>query len=287
MIVQRIEECFDFLARGGADFGEILGDETDFGGGDVPTGGFERFRDVIQIFNLGEKSRAFGAFGRIFGFERLDFLRACFDGIAFGIAVYIGVSGFDDAEMVEEKGDAAGLTERAGFEQITDFRRGAIAIVGEAFDDDGDFVGRETFVDDGLEIDLFIQLAGAFFDGALDGIAIDGSLFGFFDRDIEAGVEIGVRAAEFGRDHDFADQFGGHLAFFLRAGFAPGLFPLCAQGTWIPVLNGLTDDNILFGAHRSVNLLSGFSEFQGSGGGENPKGENAGATTAHFVREAG
>ena len=59
---------------------------------------------------------------------------------------------------------------------------------------------------------------------------IDGGFLGFFDGGEEARIEVGVRPAEFGRDHDFADQFGGHLAFFLRVDFAPGLFPLCAHG---------------------------------------------------------
>ena len=230
MVIERVEEGFDFLPGGIADFSGIFCDVTHLGGGDIPTRGFQGFRDMVEVFDFGEEARALRAFGRVFSFECFDFLGAGFDGIAFGIAIGIRVGGFDDAEVVEEKCDAAGLSERAGFEEIADLRRGAIAIVGEAFDDDGDFVRGETFVDDGFEIHFFIELAGAFFDGAFDGIAIDGGLFGFFDRDIKAGVEIGVRAAEFGRDHDFADQFGGHLTFFLRAGFAPGLFPLCAHG---------------------------------------------------------
>ena len=245
VVIERVQERFHFLAGGGAYFGGILCDVTHLGGDDIPTGGFQSLRDGVEIFDLGEEARAFGAFGSFFSFERLDFLCAGFDGVAFGIAILIGMRGFHDAEVIEEKRDAARLAERAGFEKISDFGRGAIAIVGETFHDNGDFMRRKTFVDDGFKIHLFIQLAGAFFDRALNGIAIDGGLFGFFNRDIKAGVEIGVRAAEFGRDHDFADQFGGHLTFFLRAGFAPGLFPLCAH-----VLNlsfGLFQQEAYFG----------------------------------------
>ena len=46
----------------------------------------------------------------------------------------------------------------------------------------------------------------------------------------EARVQVRLRAAEFGRDHDFADQLDDHLAFLLRVDFAPGLFPLCTHG---------------------------------------------------------
>ena len=59
---------------------------------------------------------------------------------------------------------------------------------------------------------------------------IAGGFLRLLDGGGEARVKVRVRAAEFGRDHDFADQLGGHLAFLLRVFFAPGLFPLCAHG---------------------------------------------------------
>ena len=64
-----------------------------------------------RSFGLGEEARAFLARGDFLGFERLDFLGAGFNGIPFGVAVDVGVGGFDDAEVVEEEGDAAGLAE--------------------------------------------------------------------------------------------------------------------------------------------------------------------------------
>ena len=87
----------------------------------------------------------------------------------------------------------------------------------------------KAFVGDQFEIDLFIRLARAFLDRALDGVAIDRGFAGLFHGGGQARVGIGVRAAELGGDHDFADQFGGHLALLLRVGFAPRLFPLCAH----------------------------------------------------------
>ena len=70
----------------------------------------------------------------------------------------------------------------------------------------------------------------------------------------KARVEVGVSPAEFGRDHDFADQFDDHLAFFLRAGFAPGLFPLCAHD-YLCVLNCFKRKIILVAVISRVNPI--------------------------------
>ena len=140
------------------------------------------------------------------------------------------MSGFDNAEVVEEKGNAAGLAKGARFEQVADFRRGPVAVIGQTFDNDWDFVRRKTFVGDQLKFDLFVGLTGAFLDRALDGVAIDRGLPRLFDRGGQARIRSGSGTAQFGRDHDFADQLDDHLALLLRVGFAPGLFPLCAHG---------------------------------------------------------
>ena len=42
-----------------------------------------------------------------FGFQRLNFLCAGFDGISFGVAFEIGVCRFDYAQVIEEKCHAA------------------------------------------------------------------------------------------------------------------------------------------------------------------------------------
>ena len=184
---------------------------------------------MIEVLDCRQKPRALLSGGDFLGFERFNLLRAGFNGVGFRVTAGIGMGGFDHAEVIEEKRHAAGLAERAGLEYIADFRRRAVAAVGETFNDDRHLVRRETFIDDGFVIDLFGVESGAFFDGAFDGVPIDGSFLGFFDGGEEARIEVGVRPAEFGRDHDFADQFDGHLALFLRVDFASGLFPLCAH----------------------------------------------------------
>src|SRR5207244_12913419 len=68
-------------------------------------------------------------------------------------------------------------------------------------------------------------------DRAFNGVSVNGSLLGFVHGRGQTWVEIGVRPAQFGGDHDFADQLDDQLAFLLRVGFAPGLLPLCAHRT--------------------------------------------------------
>ena len=115
------------------------------------------------------------------------------------------MGGFDNAEVVKEEGDAAGLAEGARLKYITNLRRGAITAIGEAFDDHRDFVWREPLVGDQLEADLFLGLSGALLDGALDGVLVARGLLRLFDGGVKARVQVRGRAAEFGRDHDFAD----------------------------------------------------------------------------------
>ena len=139
------------------------------------------------------------------------------------------MAGFDHAEMVEEETDAARLAERTGFENIPDFRRGAIPVIGQALHHDGHLVRSEALVGNGLEVHLLIGQAGAFLDGAFDGVAVNRVLAGFLDRRRKARVEVRVWSAQAGGHHDFANQFDDHLPLFLGIGFASGLFPLRAH----------------------------------------------------------
>src|SRR4029077_12137401 len=125
---------------------------------------------------------------------------------------------------------------RTSLEDVADFRGGAVPAVGEALDDNRHLMRSEAFVSHQLEADLVVGLPGALLDRALDGVAINRRFAGFLDGGGKARVEVGVSAAELGGDHDFADQFGDQLAFLLRIGFAPGLFPLCAQSSWLRLL---------------------------------------------------
>ena len=103
VVVQRVQEIRDVLARRLADFDKILGQITDFRGDDVPAGGFQRFGNVVEVLDFRQKPRALLAGGNFLGFQRLDFLRARFNGIAFGIAIRIGMRGFDGVEAAWEE----------------------------------------------------------------------------------------------------------------------------------------------------------------------------------------
>src|SRR5881409_303383 len=97
---------------------------------------------------------------------------------------------------------------------MADFRRGAISVVGEALDNDGNLMRRKTFVGNEFVSHLFISLTGAFLDGALYRVARDRGLPRRFHRRVETRVEVGVCSAELGGDEDFADQFADDLAAF-------------------------------------------------------------------------
>jgi enoyl-[acyl-carrier protein] reductase I len=99
VIVQGVEEGHNVLAGLRAHFDKILGEVADVGGDDVPTGGLERLGNVVKILDLREKTRALLPGGNFFRFERLDFLRPGFNGVAFGVAVGVGMRGFDHAQL--------------------------------------------------------------------------------------------------------------------------------------------------------------------------------------------
>ena len=114
---------------------------------------------------------------------------------------------------------------------------------------------REPLVGDQLEVHLLVRLARALLDRTLNSVAIDRSLAGLLGRRRQPRVQVRVRAAQLGRDHDFADQLRRHLALLLRVCLAPGLFPLCAQVTSTPaVVVCYVSDSLQFGA-ALVNCL--------------------------------
>ena len=225
VIVQRVEKIDRFLSLRFGQFDKILGEVSQLGGGCLPAGSGDEFGNGVQVFDFADETGAGMALRNFLGFERFDILCSGFNGVGFRIARPIGVCCLDHAHVIEEEADAAGIAERAGPEQMADYRCGTIAVVGQALDDDGNLMGRETFVGDELVGHLFIGLAGTFLDGAFDRIARDRSFPSRFHGRVQPGVEVGVRSAEFGSDEDFTDQFADDLAAFHGVGHAAGLFP--------------------------------------------------------------
>ncbi len=94
---------------------------------------------------------------------------------------------------------------------MADFAYGAVLVVGEDVDDDGDATGAVAFVGDLFVADAF-ELAGSALDGALDVLVRHVLGFGGGDGSAKAGIAVGVSSAELGGDGDFLDQAGEDLA---------------------------------------------------------------------------
>lgn len=139
--------------------------------------------------------------------EGLDFVGSGFDGGGFDVGVEIGGVGFDEADVIEEEFIAAACSEDSFFKEDADFGGGPVLVVGEDFDDDGDFMGGVAFKGDLIEDEFLIAGAGSFFDRPLDAFAGDALFFGFFDGGVEPGIRGWIGSAVFGGDGDFAEEF--------------------------------------------------------------------------------
>lgn len=226
MIIQLVQEGGHFLLCSIVQLGKILGEVTDFGGADVPAHGFETFGDVIQILDFRDEPGSLLAFLHFVGFEGFDLLGAGFNRVGLGIAVSVRMIPFDNPHMVKKEGNAAWLAQGAALENPPDVGGGAVAVIGEALNDQRHFVRGESFISDQLVGDFFLGEAGAFFDCAFDRIAGDRGLSGLFDRGGEAGIQIDFRAAGLRGHHDFTDEFDDHLPALLRVLLTASLFPL-------------------------------------------------------------
>ena len=91
------------------------------------------------------------------------------------------------------------------------FGEGSVAVVGEAFHDDGGAGGAVSLVSDFLVVGAF-QLSGAALGGALQVVAGHIGLAGAVQRQAQAGVRVRVAAADLGGDRHLADEARKNLA---------------------------------------------------------------------------
>ena len=96
-------------------------------------------------------------------------------------------------------------------EGMPDLADGAIAVVGEAVDHDGDATGAVALVARLLVI-LAIELARAALDRALDVVLGQALRPGLVDHEAQARIRIEVAAAHAGSDRDLTDELGEYLA---------------------------------------------------------------------------
>ena len=127
------------------------------------------------------------------------------------------------AEALEHIGDGAGRAEISAVlgEEVADVRGGAVLVVGEDFDEDGDSAGAVAFIVQFL-VGRRAELAGALLDGALDVVLRHVRAAGLEDRGAEAGVRGGIAAAHARGNRDFLDEFGKRLSA-LRVGESLGV----------------------------------------------------------------
>src|SRR5436190_15538343 len=234
VIVERVQKISDLLFRGRRHCDRILGNVPNFRRENRPSSGLQGLKNRIKVPYLGDEPDCLRSLCCIFVVHCFEILRPGFNGVRFCIAVGIRMRGLDYAQMIEEEGNAARLSERTGAKQMSNLRRGAVAIVGETLDDHGNFVRRKSFVGDKFKTYLFISQAGALFDRPFNGISRDRTFAGLLHRRSQPRVQVRVSSAQFGRHHNFADELNDHLAAFLRVRLAPCLLPLCTHiaGIW-------------------------------------------------------
>ena len=117
-----------------------------------------------------------------------------------------------------------------GLEEHTNLGSSTAPVISKAFDNDRNFVRRETFVGDDFVIDHFTGESRALFYGPLDGVTGHGMFLGGLNRDVQPRIQVGVGATGLGGDNNFFGEFAENLAAFERAGFTALLFPLCSHG---------------------------------------------------------
>ena len=168
-----------------------LRDEADVGAGKGVALGFKRGDDIVEGVGIGGDLKH-GTVGGEVGCARLE--RVHHDGVLIVVAVLVVDD--DDALAVERPAHAAlrahALAELV--EVVADLGRGALAVIGQRLDDDGDAAGAVALVGDGLVV---VRVAGAerLVDGALDVVVGHIVRLGLGDDGGEAGVIRRVAAA--------------------------------------------------------------------------------------------
>src|ERR1700722_143577 len=183
--------------------GGYLGDLGVFRG---DFGGFEGLGDGLEVFGIAEDFPVFAFVGEVFGAGVEDDL---------GEFVFAdgGLGDGDDALLGEHPGDGVGLAEVAAVfgEGVTNLANGAVFVVGEDVDDEGDAAGAVALVGDLLVGDAF-EFSGAALDGSLDIVGGHVLCFRRNDGSAEAGVAVGGASAGLGGDRYLFDKAGEDLA---------------------------------------------------------------------------
>ncbi len=203
---KRIEQLLHFYRILAFKLGFVLRFHRHFAEFRLEAGLFQRFLDGGKIVGRRDDfNRAVLVVQYVFG--------TGFDG-SIHQSGFVGAWGEQHlATMGEQKGDAAvGAHVAAVFgEGMAYISHGANLVVGEAVHHDGCAVDAVALVANFLVIDAF-ELAGSAFDGVVDVVLGQALRLCLFNGQPQSRVGANVAAAHLGRDRDFLDQFGEHLA---------------------------------------------------------------------------
>ena len=186
----------------------------------------------MQIGPLGDEARPGHALRDVVILrvrERLHVLRSGLDRRGLDVRRRVRVVRLDEPHMVEEELVRSRRTELALFEKQAHLRRSAVVVVGHHLHDHRHLVWRVALENDVIHDQLLPADACALLDRTLDDIASHARPPGFLDGSEKARVRIRFGAAEFGRDHDFFDDFADHLTLFQAGDFTFCLEPLASH----------------------------------------------------------
>jgi hypothetical protein len=218
VVVELMEKLADFDAGRFVELGIIFSQVAEFGGYDGPSVFSKPGGDGVDVLESGDEAGAGVICGDVVVFvvaHDFEIVGAGLDRGGLKIGRRDGMMGFDETNVFEEEFVAAGAAEDAALKHDAHLGRGALVIVGVDLDYDGHFVRRVAFEYDVFEDHLVVANTGTLFDGALNHVAGDAGLFGFFDGGKEAGVGAEIRSAELGGDADFLGQLTRDFAFAL------------------------------------------------------------------------
>src|SRR5581483_1843329 len=97
-------------------------------------------------------------------------------------------------------------------ENAAQLRRGAVAIIGRGFDDDGDASGSVALVNNFFQRGGIAAFAGAALDRALDVVVRHALTARGLDRATQTRIRVGIAAADLGRDCNFFCELAENLA---------------------------------------------------------------------------
>ena len=206
-VFERVDDLERLSGPFGVDFHLHGGDELDLGGVVFDSGVLDgrSHGDDVAVLAVDRERLA----------SVLDFLDAGLEHRREDVVLAHALGGnLDDSFAGEHVGHRAGVGELPAVAGQGDahFGRGAVAIVRQAFDEDGDAARGVALVGDRLIVDRVRAVSRASLDRAIDVVRRNRVAFGLLNGVEEGGVARGVASARASGDFDVLDQAGEEFA---------------------------------------------------------------------------